>query len=374
MSTSTKALRVLVVGQTPPPFGGQAVMIAKFLEGRYTGMQLHHVRMAFSAEMSDVGRFQVHKLWVLVRTIAAIWVARFRHRPTVLYYPPSGPNMVPVLRDIVLLLSVRWLFRRTVFHFHAGGLSTFAPRLPWLLRPLFRLAYRKPDLAIRLSPIAPEDGRYFGARQNVLVPNGIEDVAGGAIAREHHGERTVAILFTAVLIPSKGVEVLTEAFVILAGKGLNVELRLMGAWGDAEVEQRCMERITNAGLTERVKILGVRTGEVKDADFRDADIFCFPSHFEAEVFPVVVMEASQYSLPIVATRWRGIPLMVEDGRNAFLVEPEDPQAVANELEKLVRDPALRASMGREGRRIFQERFALERHLQLMEQALLGMPR
>ena len=56
--------------------------------------------MAFSEDMESVGKFAPRKLWVLFTTILRIWWARFRYRTPVLYYPPSGPNKVPVLRDI----------------------------------------------------------------------------------------------------------------------------------------------------------------------------------------------------------------------------------------------------------------------------------
>ncbi|MBK7083560.1 MAG: hypothetical protein IPH53_02365 [Flavobacteriales bacterium] len=78
------------------------------------------MRLAFSEDMESVGKFQLGKVLVLFSTIARIFIARFRFHTPVLYYPPSGPNMVPVLRDLILLCATRWLFRHTVFHFHAS--------------------------------------------------------------------------------------------------------------------------------------------------------------------------------------------------------------------------------------------------------------
>ncbi|MCB0778123.1 MAG: hypothetical protein KDC03_01035, partial [Flavobacteriales bacterium] len=62
---SAGPLRVLVVGQTPPPFGGQAVMIEALLAGRYDRIHLEHVRLAFSDDMDSVGRFQWRKVLLL---------------------------------------------------------------------------------------------------------------------------------------------------------------------------------------------------------------------------------------------------------------------------------------------------------------------
>lgn len=372
MSKTPRPLRILVVGQTPPPFGGQAVMIQKLVEGRFDRVQIHHVRLEFSKEMDEVGRFQVNKILILFKTIAAIMWGRIRYGARVLYYPPSGPNMVPVLRDIILLNAVRWMFKRTVFHFHGSGVSTFGPSVPSVLRPFFRSAYARPDLAIRVSPVAPEDGLYFHAKDNVVVHNGIEDEAGGPIDRSGRGVGPVRLLFIGVLIPSKGVQVLLESFVHMRKDGLDVEVDLMGKWGSPEFERQCMDLIAREGVADRVHFLGVRTGAEKAQALRDADIFCFPSHFEAETSPLVLMEAMEYSLPIVSTRWRGIPALVDNGANGLLVEPQDARAVADAVGKLVADPTARTSMGNAGRKAFEARFSVQQHLRAMEDAFLRL--
>jgi glycosyltransferase involved in cell wall biosynthesis len=364
--------RILVVGQTPPPFGGQAVMIQRLLELRSTKLQLFHVRMAFSEDMESVGKFALRKVWVLFTTILRVYWARFRHRTPVLYYPPSGPNKVPVLRDLILLGATRWLFSKVVFHFHAGGVSAYESELPSVLRPLFRFAYRKPALAIRTAPQNPEDGSALGASRSVVVPNGIDDERGTVPERNARiGERLI-ILFTGVLIPTKGVRDLLHAFGMAVEQGLDAELQLMGKWGDHSFKAECEDLVRANGLKERVVFLGVLSGREKAIRFAACDIFCFPSYFEAESFGLVLVEAMQFAKPVVSTQWRGIPSVVEDGRSGFLVPTQDPPAVAEKLVQLGGDRELRNRMGEEGRRIFERKFTLNAFHQAMERELLGL--
>ncbi|MCW5900341.1 MAG: glycosyltransferase family 4 protein [Flavobacteriales bacterium] len=370
MRNKTGPLRVLVVGQTPPPFGGQAMMIQHLLDGRYSTIRLYHVRMAFSEDMDSVGRFAWRKLWVLLVTILKVWWARIVHRPRVLYYPPAGPGRVPVLRDIALLLATRWLFRRTVFHFHASGVADHIGSMPGLWRGLARLAYARPTLAIRTAPQNPDDGQRFGARRSVVVPNGVPDRRGSVEEHSAVEGGTITILFTGVLIPSKGVEVLLDAFTRLVARGVDARLQLMGRWGDAAFERRCLDQMRQQGIADRVEILGVKHGTDKDHFFANCDIFCFPSFFESESFGLVLVEAMSFAKPVVATRWRGIPSVVEDGRNGILVPVSDAQALADALLRLCRDPRLRRALGDEGRRIFEKRFTLEAFHQAMEHELL----
>lgn len=364
--------RILVVGQTPPPHGGQAVMIAMLLELRSERLRLFHVRMAFSEDMESVGKFALRKVWLLFTTILRIWWARFRYRTPVLYYPPSGPNKVPVLRDIVLLCCTRLLFKKVVFHFHAGGVSSFAPQLPGPLRPLFRYAYGRPSLSIRTAPQNPEDGRLLGAVRDVVVPNGIPDMRGQVPEHVAAPGEALVILFTGVLIPSKGVRDLLEAFSMILSQGVNARLELMGKWGDAAFEEECRRYIAEQGLADRVAFLGVKKDLEKFRHFAACDIFCFPSYFEAESFGLVLVEAMQFAKPVISTHWRGIPSVVADGVNGSLVPIHDPAAVATRLKQLALDPALRQRMGGEGRRIFVRDFTLEAFHRSMERELVGI--
>ena len=363
-------LRILVVGQTPPPFGGQAVMIEALLKGRFERVELFHVRLAFSDDMESVGKFEPRKLWVLFTTIIRIWIARFSHRTSVLYYPPSGPNIVPVLRDILLLNATRWLFRHTVFHFHAGGVAGFAPTLPALIRPLFNLAYRKPTLAIRTAPQNPEDGKLLGAKYDVVVPNGIPDMRGTVQEHSASAGEPITILFTGVLVPSKGVKVLLEAFKMIVEAGAQARLELMGKWGDDLFRRECEGYVATNNLQDRIRFLGVKRDHEKNEHFAGCDIFCFPSYFEAESFGLVLVEAMQFAKPVVTTQWRGIPSVAQDGINGFTVPVQDAPAVAEKLMRLINDAGLRDRMGQDGRRIFEERFTLERFHENMENALV----
>lgn len=347
-------------------------MIARLLELRSERISLYHVRMAFSEDMESVGKFAPRKLWVLFTTILSIIWARFKYRTPVLYYPPSGPNKVPVLRDLILLGSTRMFFKKVVFHFHAGGVSTYEKELPSVLRPLFRWAYGKPALAIRTAPQNPDDGLALGATRCSIVPNGVEDMRGTVPEVTAAPGAPITILFTGVLIPSKGVTDLLNAFSLATKQGLKGRLQLMGKWGSLEYEQECKELVRAHGLADRVEFLGVLSGTEKFERFAACDIFCFPSYFEAESFGLVLVEAMQFAKPVISTQWRGIPSVVADGVNGFLVPIRDPEAVAQKMVVLGNDPELRRTMGEEGRRIFTRDFTLNAFHQAMERELVGL--
>jgi glycosyltransferase involved in cell wall biosynthesis len=110
----------------------------------------------------------------------------------------------------------------------------------------------------------------------------------------------------------------------------------------------------------------VLVGEAKWAAYARAEVLCLPTFFEAEALPLVVIEAMSIGLPVVATRWRGIPSLIDDSRTGYLVEVRDPEALAERLARLAADPALRAQLGTAAREKFLREYVVQRHLERME--------
>jgi glycosyltransferase involved in cell wall biosynthesis len=93
--------------------------------------------------------------------------------------------------------------------------------------------------------------------------------------------------------------------------------------------------------------------------FKESDIFTLPTYYQSECFPLVNLEAMQHSLPIISTSEGGVPDIVIDGVNGFLVPQQNSEALADKLEILIKDPELRIKMGLAGKKIYKEKFTLE---------------
>jgi glycosyltransferase involved in cell wall biosynthesis len=362
---------LLVIGQTPPPFHGQALMIEALVTARLDRLRLFHVRLAFSQSMQSVGRAEARKALHLLAVVARAIRLRFRSGARVLYFSPAGPNLVPVLRDMLLLSLVRPYFPRTIYHFHGAGLSEFLQSRPRWFRSLARAAYGRPNGAIQTSGRNPPDGEYLGARRVVVIPNGLADAAlpgdlrpDGSPAQEQ--ARRTRILYVGTLGESKGVMVLLEATRILARHRGDFSVWLMGQFTSAAFERAARDFCREHELDDVVSFLGPLVGDAKWDRFRRSDILCFPSFFESESFGNVAVEAMMFGLPVVATRWRGIPDVVTDGKTGIIVPVRNPAALATALERLIRDSDLRLALGTAGRRKYLEEFTIDRHLERME--------
>ncbi|MGB7949238.1 MAG: glycosyltransferase family 4 protein, partial [Candidatus Binatia bacterium] len=371
-------LKVLVVGQTPPPYGGSPIMVENLLRGNFNDVQMIHVRVGFVSHIKDHGRINLWKILHVFTLIARIIYHRFADCPHILYSLPAGPNRITLLRDFPILISTRWLFDKTVFHYQLAGLSDLYDQLPSWQRWLYRRAYFGADAAIRLSELNPEDGKRLAAKREYVIPNAVEDpcpeFTAARTSRANGASDRLRILFVGMLRESKGLLVLIEACGKLAAAGIPFRLEVMGQWQSDEFAARVHKRIQELSLSAHVRFLGVLVGDEKFLAYHRADVFCFPTFFNNEGLPVVLLEAAACGLPIVATRWRGVPSVVDDGKTGFIVEPHDPAAVADRLARLAQDDALRARMGAAGRERFLQDYTLIRHHERMRQMFLDVGR
>lgn len=365
-------LKILIVGQTPPPYGGQAVMIQKLLDGKFDRVKLFHVRMAFSKEMDEIGKFRYLKLFHLLNVIYKIVYKRLRYNIDVLYYPPAGPDKIPMYRDLAILINTRWLFKHTIFHFHAGGISKLYLKLSPVLKCLFRCAYFKPDVAIRLSSRTPRDGHNLKTKYEFIVPYGIEDKFKNTNTKERMQNSGFEILYVGVLRESKGVLVLLEAANILRERGLDFRINFVGKFASKLFGKKVYERIDLYGLESQVKFSGVLIGKRKWKAFARADIFCFPTYFESETFGIVILEAMQFALPVVSTRWRGIPSIIRNTESGYLVSIKDSRAIADKIEIFIKHPAKAKQMGQKGRQLFLGKYTIDKYYKNMEKVYLSV--
>ncbi len=155
----------------------------------------------------------------------------------------------------------------------------------------------------------------------------------------------VKLLAVGRAVEKKGFDDLLEALGRLP-PGLNWQLAHIGS---GELIGRLKEQAESLGLSEKIDWRGSKAQDSVVAAMREADLFVLPSKQAAggdrDGLPNVLMEAATQKLPAIATDFAGVPEFVTNGETGLLVEPGDPQALANAIKELIGAPALRHVMG-----------------------------
>ncbi len=344
--------RILIIGQTPPPFGGQAINIEKIIRTlEKNRVNYRFVRLHFSEQLNDIGKFNFTKLIRLFTTWLQIMYYLISYRPQLVYYPPAGPTRNAILRDIVLLFPIRLFRCKTVFHFHAAGLSDIYESLSPLVQFFYRFVYRHATHAICLSNAGKKDPLALGIRQIHIIPSGVEDLLKDTSTEK---DKDFTVFFAGLCSESKGILDFIEAIRICRQSNTRIKGRVIGKiFSDKEADA-----ITKAVAEGVLLYDGVQTGKEKQKAFAAAAVFLFPTFFESESFPTVILEAFAAKLPVIATNWRGIPDQVTNGYNGYVVPLHDTQAMARHILELANNTALYEQLSANARLDFETRYTM----------------
>jgi len=325
--------------------------------------------MAFVAEARGV---EVVKIDELHREISPLrdLVAVFRlarliraERPQILHTHTAKAGAIGRLAALVAGPDGPPIVVHT-FHGHVlhGYFDPFRTRV---FRLLERFLARTSTALIAVSPQVRDDLvalHVAPAEKFTVVRLGIEldervaiDDAMRAEARRVMGipPGRFAVGWVGRMTGVKRTDDVVRAFATLRARGVDACLCIVGDGPDREqVERRAHE----LGVIRDCLFLGYQEDVARF--FAVFDAFVLSSVNEGT--PVVAIEALAAARPVVATRVGGVPDVVTEGVDGFLVEPGDVEALAERLERLARDPELRGAMGEAGRARVLPRYAVAR--------------
>lgn len=184
-------------------------------------------------------------------------------------------------------------------------------------------------------------------------------------AATHDGEPE--ILHVARLVDKKGTAYLIDAFAALAGRHPDARLTILG---DGPLREALQARVAGHGLTNRVEFAGAVAHRTVRERMARASVLALPSvtaeSGDSEGLGLVLLEAAASGLPVVGTQHGGIPEAVSDGHSGYLVPERDVGRLADALDTLLADAALRRRMGAAGRALVCERFDIREQSSKLE--------
>lgn len=336
----------------PPPVHG-AAMVGDYIRKSDTlkkELDLKFINLSTSSKIDEIGRRGLLKWLRFFQILLKTLITVIQFKPGLVYITLTT-NGVGFYKDAILAIMVKLFRVEVIYHLHNKGVDLNSKN--FFNKFLYRLVFKK-SRVILLSERLYWDVEKFVSRNKVYIcPNGIPD-----ISIKLNLKKDRSILFLSNLIESKGVLVLLDSCELLLKNNIDFSCNIVGGEGDI-TENDLNKLIENRGLKNHVRYLGKKYGDDKKQIFESAKVFAFPTYYEKECFPLVLLEAMQYSLPIVTTSEGGIEDMVLNGQNGFIVEKRDSEALADKLIILLNDTDLATNIGKKARDIFENEFDLK---------------
>ena len=280
-------------------------------------------------------------------------VEKLCFRPDVVIYNLSIYRN-QIIRNMIARTIMSSRMTKHILHLHGGCFSDvdLANNRVWQL--LLKFHFRRFDQIFCLtneqySMVSKSLGTSIKARQvynYVDLPD---------LIRLDKSDANLNLVYIGRLHPLKGIRQAVEA--VRQIKDDRFRFWIIGS-GELETELAAID-------DHRIVLVGKKVGTEKSTFLSKAHVFLLPSSWP-EGLPYAFLEAAAYGLALIATPVGAIDQVLCDGKNGFFVKPGDVPLLAHTIEKLLADRSMVLKMGRESRRICEERFALKNLQQIYD--------
>jgi len=269
-----------------------------------------------------------------------------------------NPSLDPksFARDGILALSARACGKKTVVFFH-GWQKPFEKRISRGFSWIFKLLFGWADAFIVLSDAFGKKLETWGVTKpiyrevTVLSNDSLKGLNMQEVLRKRHETGRFRILFLSRILRSKGIYETVQAVSLLQARYPNVELVIAGEGAELD-NVKSFAREVGAS---NVIFPGYVKGQEKRRLFEQANIYCLQSYSEG--FPVSVVEAMAFGLPVITRPVGGLVDFFKDGEHGFMSDSLEPTIVANMIERLLLDKALCDRISLTNYRYAQEHFS-----------------
>ncbi|MGD0596388.1 MAG: glycosyltransferase family 4 protein [Sedimentisphaerales bacterium] len=298
-------------------------------------------------------------LWDAIIRFYRVLKALFFFKPHSVYFT-CAPSIGMVVRDAPLMILLRLIGKPSVVHLHGGNVQGFFGGF-FLRRWLARAGMRCCNAIFVITRDVEKTAReLFGGDKVIYVPNMLDDdFVNNCKLHTDIQNNCIKIIHVAWQAPEKGSFDMIEALNLVQA---DMQCDLIGK-ASPEYEKSLNSTILKYGIESKIRLTGLLTGADLQRSYEQADIFALPTHPEGpEGFPMVILEAMAYALPIVATDVGNIREMIaadSDKPAGILIRktnPIDPKDLADAFDELSANQQLRKTLGLNGRNRLLENY------------------
>lgn len=347
-------IRILFVMHMPPPVHGASMMgkyihDSKIINGTF---DCSYLNLTLAKSLQDIGKGGIRKFWDFCKQLYKIRKVVIRNNPNLCYVTPNAKGGA-FYKDFFVVMMLKTMGKKVVVHYHNKGVATKQDKC--VDNFLYKCFFKGLKIILLAEPLYQDICNYVNRNDVYICPNGIPAQKQVLPKIEHKG---FDILFLSNMMEEKGVWDLLEACKILKDKKKDFHCHFVGKWSDIS-ENVFNDWIINQNLEDVVTAYGARYGEDKNEFFQKADVFVFPTYYNNECFPLVLLEAMEQSIACISTNEGGISAIINEAKTGYVIDKRNPPMLAERIEYLIDHPDICRAMGTAGKEKFAREFTLE---------------
>lgn len=244
-------------------------------------------------------------------------------------------NKKSYYREMLLILIAKLMNCKVIVYWH-GWLNNFEEKIESskIRKMLFLATYGKVDLCIVLGTVFKEKLLKLGYKNKILIETNCFDdtyLKNDNLDKDRKISIPIHLLFLSRIEKQKGIYITIDAHNLLIKKGYNIELTIAGIGSEFNPAIKYM----NDGNFKNITFVGNVSGIEKHRLLKNSQILLFPSFSEG--LPLTILEAMAYGLAIVTRPIGGIPDIIKNGENGYLIESLKADDYVEIIEQLIND-------------------------------------
>ena len=302
--------KILFILHLPPPNHG-ASKVGEFIKNSKINnvARCKYIPIKSSENIGEIGKFNFKKIYYMIELYFKTLINILKFKPNKIYYTASM-GKIAFFRDYLVTSIIR-IYQKinpsieVYYHYHTKGLDRLKNNK---FTKLLLKRFLKNSNLILLSPVLKDEFEEFEYKEVYYLPNGVENNLSEEfenILNNRFKNKKIKVLYLNHLIDMKGY----KETLFLAKEFPNVIFNFAGKFGTKDDENYFYDFLKKNNL-ENVKYYGFVAGEEKQKLLKDSHALCYISKNDA--FPLTLLEAFSYGLPVFTTKEGSIPYIVDE--------------------------------------------------------------